>query len=121
MTSSTNADDSMAMFAFIDRLPETIRARVVGLYLTSLARDAGLIESALAAGDLPSAGATAHKLWGGAANLQDVNLAQFAKAVETSAKDGQLEPARAAGAALGVRAQTSATVLRARYPGVEAG
>ena len=48
MTFSPDADDSAAMFAFIDRLPETIRGRVVGLYLTSLARDAGLIAQALA-------------------------------------------------------------------------
>ena len=121
MTSSTSTDDSVAMFAFIDRLPQTIQGRVVGLYLTSLARDVGLIESALAVGDLPAAGATAHKLWGGAANLQDVHLAQFAKEVETSAKDGQLESARTAGAALGIRAKTSASLLRARYPGIEAG
>lgn len=121
MTSSTNADDSAAMFAFIDRLPETIRGRVVGLYLTSLARDAGLIETALAAGDLSAAGATAHKLWGGAANLQDVGVAKFAKTIETSAKEGQLEPARAAGAALSALAQRNAALLRARYPGVEAG
>lgn len=121
MTFSPDADDSAAMFAFIDRLPETIRGRVVGLYLTSLARDAGLIAQALAAGDLAAAGATAHKLWGGAANLQDLHLADLARKIETAAKESQLETAQSAGAALAGRAQRSAGLLRARYPGVEAG
>lgn len=64
MTFSTNADDAGAMFAFIDRLPEAIRGRVVALYLKSLAQDIGLIERALAAGDLSAAGVASHKLWG---------------------------------------------------------
>lgn len=100
-----------ALVTFIDRLPVGVRARLVALYRTSLLNESSLILNALEREDLSAAGATAHKLWGGAANLQDERVAHVAKLIETAAVQGQLIPAKEAGLALSVACELSIKLL----------
>ena len=104
-------DQPVALLRFVDRLPVGVRAKLVALYRTSLLNEGRLILDALQREDLAVAGAAAHKLWGGAANLQDTGVAEVAKRIETAAADGQLGMAQAAGLALSEACESSIKVL----------
>jgi HPt (histidine-containing phosphotransfer) domain-containing protein len=100
-----------ALVTFIDRLPVGVRARLVALYRASLLNESSQILNALEREDLSAAGATAHKLWGGSANLQDERVAHVAKLIETAAAQGQLSSAKEAGLALRAACESSIKIL----------
>lgn len=103
--------NSNSLLAFIDRLPAGVRPKLITLYRESLTRESGLIIEALGRDDLATAGALAHKLWGGAANLQDTDVAEVAKRIETAALDKRLNDAKVSGASLKLVCGNSVTAL----------
>ena len=107
-------DKSNPLVGFIDRLPASVRGKLISLYRESLSRESTLILAALGRDDLGAAGALAHKLWGGAANLQDTEVARIAKLIEVAALENRLSAAKEAGSALGNQCLASATALQ-RY------
>jgi HPt (histidine-containing phosphotransfer) domain-containing protein len=110
----TPEQKSNPLLAFIERLPAGVRPKLITLYRESLTRETGLIIEALGRDDLAVAGSLAHKLWGGAANLQDSNVAHVAKLIETAALDNRLVDAKGASISLQAACQASVMAL-ARY------
>ena len=115
-TIDTGEDMSSPLLTFIDRLPAGVREKLVLLYLESLERESTLIRDALQKDELQTAGALAHKLWGGAANLQDMELARIAKLIEVAAIDQKLDAAKQAVSALQSRCSISKTELQRYVP-----
>jgi HPt (histidine-containing phosphotransfer) domain-containing protein len=115
-TIDNDEDKSSPLLAFIDRLPAGVREKLALLYLESLARESALILDALQKGELQAAGALAHKLWGGAANLQDLELARVAKLIEVAAIEQKLDAANKAALALPSCCSISMAVLQRYVP-----
>jgi HPt (histidine-containing phosphotransfer) domain-containing protein len=102
---------SSPLLVFIERLPAGVRPKLITLYRESLTRESGLIIEALDRDDLALAGSLAHKLWGGAANLQDFDVAQVAKLIETAALDNRLDVAKEASIPLQAACEASVRAL----------
>lgn len=99
------------LLVFIERLPAGVRPKLITLYRESLTRESGLIIEALGRDDLALAGSLAHKLWGGAANLQDSDVAQVAKLIEAAALDNRLDVAKEASIPLQAACEASVAAL----------
>ncbi|MET0312113.1 MAG: Hpt domain-containing protein [Burkholderiaceae bacterium] len=104
------------MFVTLDRFAPAVRQRIVRLYRESLVEQLGLLDQALAEGELDRAAQAAHKMASSAAMMQDLNVSPRAKDVENPALARSAEDARGAWPALKAAAETSLRQLEQAYP-----
>lgn len=104
------------MHALLARLPPPVQATMVRMYRDALGEQLALVRAALDGSDAAALQATAHKIAGSAAMMQDRELSLAARAIEAAAVETDLPRAGEGWQQLQDRALATLAGLASRYP-----